>query len=148
MTIQQLIRKISDTAYQNKTAADIKTKADIQSGALLGANGYWGIVPTTSAMISLRFGIESNNITPQVVGTLGAGETIGLFFAIKQTDGTFIIGSAVTSNDEPIVLTSGKDYMNVDLPGQYFLVKSATINPVGIVLLDSNPMYNICNRLY
>lgn len=139
---------LQDTLYQNKQLADAQTKIDIQSGKLLGANGYYGILPTEDSIISLRFGIEDNNITPQIVGNLGAGETIGLYYAIKQSDGTFIIGSPVTSNGRLVKLTSDQNYMNINLSGQYFLLKSITNDPVGIVLVDSNPMYNMCNGLY
>jgi hypothetical protein len=140
---------INNALYQNKQLADTQTKLDIQSGKLVGANGYWGILPTTATMISLRFGIDGNNITPQIVGNLGANEFIGLYFAVKDpVTGLYKLGNPVISNTQVIVLNGSTNYGNENLTGQYFFMKSITTTSVGLILIDSNPMYNMCNGLY
>lgn len=141
---------LQDIAYQDEVAANAKTKIDIRSGDIRGGFGYWGILPTVNAMISLPFMISKSSIIPKLMGVLGANENITLYFSKKDNDGNYILGSAVMSAGKPVSVDSSTNYGYDDLDdiNPYFFVKTVTATPVGLILIPNSAMRNICKDLY
>jgi hypothetical protein len=136
---------LQDMSYQDRALANAKTKADIKAGLIRGGFTYWALLPTTEAMVSFVFPIaEGEAITPLLKGILSGAESISLYYAVNNGDGTFSLGQPVSSFGDPVAITATNSYMDLTLPNSdgYFLVKTATVNAVGVQLMDTSP-YNV-----